>query len=270
VQESFIPDIIARQSRIPVQCFSSGAFPAGGKGGLMVFDCECNCEMAALAAALHERNLLHASAGCAGFAEALMKFIPFRRVSSPVSLMPPPEPRPLLVILGSVNPVSVGQARAALRSGIRGIPLSVEKLCEDAWFASAEAGNMMKQCSDALRADGICLIGTNRALGSEVPDRQSAPAGVHEENISGRLGKLVPGIMGKDNLYLAVFGGDTLLGIMDALGFNYILPICEIRPGIVFALAQGGGGEIFIVTKSGAFGGEGLIAEIQDFLKKTV
>jgi uncharacterized protein YgbK (DUF1537 family) len=266
VQESFIPGIIARQSRIPVQCFSVGASPAGGEGGLMVFDCESNREMAAIAAALHERNLLHASAGCAGFAEALMKFIPFRRVASPLPLTPPPEPRPLLVISGSVNPVSIGQVRAALQGG-RGIPLSAEKLCDDAWLASAEEGNMVKQCADALRADGICLIGTNRALGIEAPAEQNAPAGVREENISGRLGKLVPGIMGEAPLYLAVFGGDTLLGIMDALDFNYIVPIREIRPGIVLALARGGRGEMFIVTKAGSFGREGLIAEIRDFFK---
>ncbi|MDR1904408.1 MAG: four-carbon acid sugar kinase family protein [Treponema sp.] len=267
VQESSIPCIIARQTRIPVTCFS--AFPAGGEdgAGIMVFDCESNGEMAAIAAALHHRNLLHASAGCAGFAEALIRFLPFRRVPFPASSMMRHSPAPLLVISGSVNPVSLGQVRSAINSGIRAFPLAAEKLCEDAWFASAEAGAFVKQCSDALRLDGICLIGTNRALGTEVQTGQPAPAGVHEENISGRIGKLVPGILGETSVCIAVFGGDTLLGIMDALCFDYILPIREIKPGIVLALARGGTSEMFIVTKSGAFGGEELIAEIRDSLR---
>jgi uncharacterized protein YgbK (DUF1537 family) len=165
-----------------------------------------------------------------------------------------------------VNPVSLGQIRAAVKGGIRGFSLPAEKLCDDAWFASAEAGAVVKQCSDALRQDGICLIGTNRALGIEAPGGQ--PAGLHEENISGRLGKLVPGILERTPLYLAVFGGDTLLGAMDALCFDYILPVREIGPGIVLALARGKTSEMFIVTKSGAFGGESLIAEIRDFFEK--
>ncbi|MDR2095308.1 MAG: four-carbon acid sugar kinase family protein [Treponema sp.] len=288
VRESFIPGIIARQSRIPVRCFASGALSAGGEGGVMVFDSGSNGEMAAVAAALHERNLLRASAGCAGFAEALMNFIPFKRLSSPVSMTPPPAPRPLLVVSGSVNPVSLGQVRAALREGIRGFSLPAEKLCEDIWFTSAEAGTVVKQCSDALRQDGICLIGTNRALGAcctcgflynlcakrnkllGIEAQAGQTAGVHEENISGRLGKLVPGILRETPLHLAVFGGDTLLGIMDALCFDYILPIREIGPGIVLALARGKINEMFIVTKSGAFGGEGAITEIWNSLRNPV
>jgi uncharacterized protein YgbK (DUF1537 family) len=67
-------------------------------------------------------------------------------------------------------------------------------------------------------------------------------------------------------LSLAVFGGDTLLGIAEVLGIDYIEPGEEILPGIALSRAEGRKGSIPIVTKAGAFGPPGLIGVIREWL----
>jgi uncharacterized protein YgbK (DUF1537 family) len=54
---------------------------------------------------------------------------------------------------------------------------------------------------------------------------------------------------------------------MAALEFEYIIPITEIRSGIVFARGEGPGGKAPIVTKSGAFGDPAAIETIRDFFR---
>ena len=56
------------------------------------------------------------------------------------------------------------------------------------------------------------------------------------------------------SMALIVFGGDTLLGIMQAIRCRYIIPIRELRPGIVLSRAVCEDGSLTLVTKAGGFG----------------
>jgi uncharacterized protein YgbK (DUF1537 family) len=69
-------------------------------------------------------------------------------------------------------------------------------------------------------------------------------------------------IEGSGGLNLSVFGGDTLLSLMDALNMDRLVPLTEIEPGVVLAHAKGNGKKMAFVTKSGAFGSEDSLTNI--------
>ena len=63
-----------------------------------------------------------------------------------------------------------------------------------------------------------------------------------------------------------VFGGDTALGSLQALGGNSLRPIDEIAPGVIWS--QLVGSELDMITKAGGFGEEDLIVQIAAFFRK--
>jgi uncharacterized protein YgbK (DUF1537 family) len=251
--------------------------------------------------------LLGATAGCAGFAEVLMKALnepvhDAAAIQDAVAQKPAQEPdslingsrsekparvqtRPVLLISGSINPVSIRQIKAALDSGIPGFAVPGKNLCNPDWFTGAEADNIAGQCAEALRIQKICIMGTSLSMDTatmEVPadtvsidtipiekDSAGNPDGALPENISGMLGKLIPAILQKTGpVHLAIFGGDTLLGIMEYLEYGHLIPLAEIKPGIVLSKAVGESREVFVVTKSGAFGDDSIIESIRVYFEQ--
>jgi uncharacterized protein YgbK (DUF1537 family) len=66
----------------------------------------------------------------------------------------------------------------------------------------------------------------------------------------------------------AVFGGDSSLGVMSALGCTGLLPKTEILPGLVLTEMTGTTMDVDFITKSGGFGGEEVVLRIVDDLRK--
>jgi uncharacterized protein YgbK (DUF1537 family) len=195
---------------------------------------------------------------------------------------------PVLILSGSRHPVSLSQMKVALDSGLPGITIDGEKLLREEWFAGEEAAALENDCAEILKKQGVCILGTAMAMGQHanrsvsesgaggIVGGQSQEKWTEQKNqngqtpgaagVAGLLGKLLKNILPLTGpLHLVIFGGDTLLGIMEILKFDYIIPIKEIRPGIVLARAEGKGGSSFIVTKSGAFGDAGMIETIRSY-----
>ncbi|GHV90220.1 membrane protein [Spirochaetia bacterium] len=293
IRHSFIPDIIGEESDIPVRLIpAKGSPPAPNleskRREILVYDCENAGELRDIAHALKEQGSLSVTAGCAGFAEFLMEELPFPARVAPGGLMAAQAgsgkeniPRfPVLILSGSRHPVSLSQVKAALESGFPGITVDGEKLLREEWFTGEEAAALEDNCAKTLKQHGVCILGTAMAMG-QITERanaavQSQDKWAEQKNQNGRatgtagvaglLGKFLKNILKRTGpLHLVIFGGDTLLGIMEILKFDYIIPIEEIRPGIVLARAEGKGGSSFIVTKSGAFGDPGMIETIRSY-----
>jgi uncharacterized protein YgbK (DUF1537 family) len=294
---AFIPGIIRKESELPVRLIppirpnSNPPEPEpGNRRDILVFDCSTNEEMGEIAGYLKERKLLRGSAGCAGFAEALMDVLPFsgpRGIALEFSENPgrgtagtgPERPEtqaqtgalPILVLSGSRHPLSVAQVQAALAGGIAGLSVSGEELVREEWFSSPEGEALIHRCAGVLGEEGIVVLGTRAAMGigkEELEERAPRGGAGEHENVAGCLGRLVGKIRERTGpLDLVIFGGDTLLGTMAALEFEYIIPIMEIRAGIVLARGEGPGGKALIAAKSGAFGDLSAIETIRDFLR---
>jgi uncharacterized protein YgbK (DUF1537 family) len=233
---------------------------------ILVFDGETPAHLEAAARTLREKDLLRVSAGCAGFAETLMEALPFGQENEGENANAPGEKLPILVVSGSLNPVSVAQVEAAKEKNIHCFGIAEEELLDEGWFGSERERSFTTDCRRSLKAEGIAVLGTDLALGINAAGK-AAMGTDHSRQIASSLGKIVQGVINETGpLHLVVFGGDTLLGIMKTLGYKYLTPLKEIFPGVV--LAKKGDSHLsgWLVTKSGAFGERGLILGIEGFL----
>jgi len=109
----------------------------------------------------------------------------------------------------------------------------------------------------------VRAAGTARAVVARVPAvPRGEPAAVVEAFAAGirtsidRLGG--PGRLGA----LVATGGDTVEGILDALGVAALDVLGEFRPGIPVSRAGSAGDGLTLVSKAGGFGTPDLFAEI--------
>ena len=87
-------------------------------------------------------------------------------------------------------------------------------------------------------------------------------------NIANSTGQLVSDLIKEQNIRnMIVFGGDTLIGILKNIECQYIIPVSEIFPGVVFTKAVGKETAINVITKAGGFGEENIIERINEFLE---
>ncbi|AEF80149.1 hypothetical protein TREAZ_3638 [Leadbettera azotonutricia ZAS-9] len=182
---------------------------------------------------LGTEGLLKASAGCAGFARELISLLPLASSEGfdIRSLIPN---LPLLAISGSLHPVSVGQIEKAASSGILLEKISSTKLI-NSWADTKEAKELVLKVRTHLKNDKSCIVCTNGGLPREKAD---ASAG----KIARGLAQFAASIMeGQGELNVSIFGGDTLLSLMDMLSLDHLVPLTEIEPGIVLANAEGKG-----------------------------
>ena len=279
VTDSFIPAIIGKQSKTPVRLVGTdlagtehlrGTDPTG-TDLILVFDGETPAHLEAAARTLRERGLLRVSAGCAGFAEALMEALPFANRTEGGNAFAPGEKLPILVVSGSLNPVSVAQVESAREKNIPCFGVAEGDLLAEGWFGSEKERSLAAECRRSLKARGIAVLGTDLALGKAAIGTdllginaigKAAMGTDHSCQVADGLGKITQSIVNETrHLHLVVFGGDTLLGIMRTLGYKNLRPLKEVCPGVVLASTEGRNG--WLVTKSGAFGERGLISEIE-------
>jgi len=272
VTDSFIPAIIGKQSKIAVRLVPLGVAMGTDlqeTGHILVFDGETSAQLKAIARTLLEKGLLRASAGCAGFAEALMEALPFGGGDERLNAFAPGAKLPILIVSGSLNPVSVGQVEAAREKDVPCFGVAEEELLAEAWLESESARSLADYCRRLLEARGICVLGTDLAIGKARLLTSGDPRQIASGIIADGLGKITQSIIDEAGpFHLVVFGGDTLLGIMKALRYRRLKPLKEIYPGVVLASTDGSKG--FIVTKSGAFGDRALIMEIERWLENMI
>ena len=64
-----------------------------------------------------------------------------------------------------------------------------------------------------------------------------------------------------------IVGGDTLLSCLRRLGCRDLEPLAELFPGVVLSRYRAGGKEKLLISKSGGFGKESLLADLQEMMK---
>jgi 4-hydroxythreonine-4-phosphate dehydrogenase len=67
---------------------------------------------------------------------------------------------------------------------------------------------------------------------------------------------------------LVIFGGDTAMGVVDALGIRSFFPVRELSQGVVVSRAELDGRDLRLVTKAGGFGAPDVLARIRDAFHK--
>jgi D-threonate/D-erythronate kinase len=203
--------------------------------GVSVWDAETEADIARIAAAgraLAEPVLWCGSAGLAGALATPPATPPAAPPTAPLA-------RPLLGIFGSDHPVTTAQLRAAFPHHVR--------------LPETSAGEAAAAVDARLAATGIALVSF-----SLPPDLSRAAAG---ERIARAAATLLTRLARP--AALLVSGGETVRAVCAALDATHLEVRGQLMPGVPHSLLRGGRWDLIpLISKSGAFGGESLLAEI--------
>lgn len=264
VHSPYVKDLF-RNCRAAIISCGPRALPPPPQHGqqIVICDAEKDTDFRCIAMELQRTNGLKILGGCAGFAAVLPPFLGLE--GGPISL--PCINAPLLVLCGSLNPITKRQLEyGAAHGGVR-ISLQSEQLAAG-YFESRAGQDFLTQIEQRMQGGCDMLIDTDGTDTAEDADTAEQLRG----QIAGQLGLLMALLLERpaaDNYLPMIIGGDTLMGFMQQLSEAEISPLGEAAPGaVLFTAPIAAHVSRIIVSKSGGFGDEDLLSRIRQNLQK--
>lgn len=273
VTDSFIPDIIKKQSDINVKLkdINEEFFPLDDKEKhIYIFDSENMEDMENIGKVLYNKNKLNYTIGNAGFAEILTHYIKSDTKKEEIIL----EDDRILFVCGSVNITSLKQCKYAEKIGYCSDSLKFSNIISEDYKNSDNYITDKEYFKEKINNNKKFLLRTSDSedvikKAIEYTEKNSISMEDLTSNIANSTGQLVSDLIREHEIRnLIIFGGDTLMGILKNIGCQYIIPVSEIFPGVVFTRAVGKDTAINVITKAGGFGEESIIERINEFLEK--
>lgn len=257
VRHSRVADIIAEQSG------------PGIVERIAVHDARTDADLQAIAERLFAGGSASLVAGCAGFADAYVHALcaecsfELDGSGSTAAL----SGNGMLVLCGSLNPVSMAQLDSAEAHGFSRVDLSGSALAEPGFWDGAAGSAAFAGIASILQQGSNVIVDTlgdsrTGTLGASA-DAPAREAGLAIARSMGELyGRLIAsGALGA-GMDTFIIGGDTLIACMERVGVDEIEPACELAPGVVFSHVGIAGERRTLVSKSGGFGGPDLLVEL--------
>lgn len=269
VEDSSVAKIIAKQTALPIHEMGS-VLPEGKlPEGILVYDSTTEEELKSLAEQLDQRGELVLTAGCAGFAAVLPHLLGLEGTKTKAGFTDPC----LLVACGSVNPITVAQLDTAEQAGVGRFHLTPQQKLEPSWVDSPEADAFAALWSHRCGQDGVYILDSNDPKGSQqtvqYAERHRMSLEAVRVNISACLGAMVKKMLDHGlQATLLLTGGDTLLAFMQCMGIQMLEPMGEVAPGAVLSGFTYHGRDYRVVSKSGGFGKNSLILDLNLLLKQ--
>ncbi len=272
VTESRVDKLIALQTKINATCLpnlkTAEAVPE--TPGILVFDAESDQDLFTAGACLREAGKLRVLAGCAGLAAALPELLDLGDREQGGKL--PDLDARLLVLCGSVNPITLAQLDTAEQSGFLRLRMEPRQKLQSGYWTSPEGISQLDAWEERLRQGKHSIIESNDP-GSNAPTAAWAEAhGLCLEDvrqrISGTFGQILKAISARDIPgTLLVTGGDTLLQCMECMDIHELQPICEMAAGVVLSRFTYQGHNRYAITKSGGFGEPDLLLKLVERIR---
>ena len=273
VTDSFIPDIINKQSKIKVEIKDINEDFASQNTkdkNIYIFDSENMDEMENIGKVLHNKNRLYYTVGNAGFAEVLTHYIKSDTKKEDIIL----EDDRILFVCGSVNITSLKQCKYAEKIGYYSNSLKFSDIILEDYKNCNNYISDKEYLKEKINNNKKFLLRTSDSedvikKAVEYTKKNNISMENLTSNIANSTGQLVSDLIKEQNIKnLIIFGGDTLMGILKNIGCHYIIPISEIFPGVVFTKAVGKNSVVNVITKAGGFGEENIIEKVNEFLEK--
>ena len=249
VQESNVQKLIGIQTDTPV----TGEEDAGK--GILVVNAQSDEDLKEAGRRLAGKGYLSVCAGCAGFAAFLPNLIGLEKGEV---FEDPDLGESLLVISGSLNPVTLKQLEAAEENGFKricpepGEEISVlaEELSSEKWVILDSSGMDPESAAfrDYVQKKGLEGEETRVCIASFLAE------------IMAELPKTYEGTV-------MVIGGDTLMACLERLGCKDLEPLAELFPGVVLSRYRAGDKERMLISKSGGFGSGRLLLDLRGMMK---
>lgn len=233
-----------------------------------IFDAQTDNDLKYIGDYLKKTDQLKVIAGSTGFAAVLPELMGVNDIAAEA----PELNKTLLVICGSMNPITREQIEYGEAKGFPRIVLSSEQLFDEEFFSTDQGEQWLKHLHEKISAQSVVMIDT----GISQPDTtiqymRNNNIDMEEARIkiSSALGRLLAGFYRTRRAYettVMIIGGDTLRGFIEIVDSNEITLICEIALGTVLSQVNVFGNYAQIISKSGGFGTKELIVEIANII----
>ncbi len=234
-----------------------------------IFDAESEDDIKNIAEYLNDKKQLKIMAGCAGFASFLPQLLNFKKRNFSMPVLD----QSMLVMCGSVNPISKDQIEYAEKKGFGRIVLTPRQQLEQNYLSSQEGTLWMDRLENTFIDYPVVMLDTGISnLDSVNRYISKNRMSLHDVRlrIASTLGEIVKKLVEINcNHTLMIIGGDTLLGFFNQIHCNEIFPVCELEAGTVLSYINYKNQKLWIISKSGGFGKPELIYQIAGKLKLT-
>ncbi|MCR4657449.1 MAG: four-carbon acid sugar kinase family protein [Lachnospiraceae bacterium] len=260
VKESDIKKLIGQQTEIPVIKKCEADFSPGNRDvdsealrRILLMDARSDRELRKAGLKLKRAGALSVSAGCAGFAAFLPELLDLKK-EAPSEM--PDIKNSMLVISGSLNPVTLRQLDYAEKKGFRRIrPEALpENLCGKKKGLSFNDKWMMIDSSGIKNHTPACSPCHS--------DRHSDP----DRGVSTYLAQMFSEAEKIFDGTIMIIGGDTLSACMRSIGCRELRPVKELFPGVVLSSYISEGRKKQLISKSGGFGDEELLIRLRHLM----
>lgn len=268
VKYSSVNQIIGLQST--VACHVMNKVNNNGKADeIFLYDCQSQDDLQKIALDLKNDEDAHLFAGCAAFAAMMHEMLNLKKpIIEKAQLRDS-----LLIVCGSVNPVTLKQLDMAERYGAIRICLTNQQKLEENYYESSMGKYYISRIKK-LAENSVCtIIESVTDIDGESTAHYASLNCIDAEEICQRISRNL-GIILKKLLEsglkktLLVTGGDTLQSFMTSIGVHQLSPICELYPGVVLSRIKYKGEKFDLISKSGGFGSEELFLNIQNIISK--
>ncbi|MDR3254993.1 MAG: four-carbon acid sugar kinase family protein [Synergistaceae bacterium] len=272
VRYSAVSDVISLQTDIPTENIPKWAYERAAlkpdKRTLRILDAESMEDIERLGAQLKLGGNLRLLAGCAGFAEILPDLLDL----SEREMAWRKNTDNILIVSGSVNPITIDQLLYGDELGISAFTLSPLQKLDAGYIESHDCETFVRDIAEILGKRGQAIIRTVGKLDEvAVTESLARKSGIPESEISRRvaenIGAITLRILNSAHVgNLVVFGGDTLHSILSKMRCEGVLPVFEISPGLVAARILSPDHDCVVITKSGGLGGHDVLGSIEAFV----
>jgi D-threonate/D-erythronate kinase len=258
VTESHIPSLLLKEADLKTYVTKKYEIPPNEERILLI-EGHSDEEMLSQGNELLMNDALNITAGCAGFAKALANIIYKKRDAAQNDIQ-----LPLLIVCGSVNPVTKKQIAFAEVNGFERISLTMEQLWDKQYWDTVKGQENINQyfkIEQPLIFETFGNVSTDKV--NQLPDQRNEL----RFRIGQSLGYLVKNLMTKGIERTLLFtGGDTLYQSMRVLGITEIKPLKELFPGIVLGSLDFNDEKHYVITKSGGMGNEDLFIKLNELV----
>jgi D-threonate/D-erythronate kinase len=260
VTESHIPTLLLKEADLTTYMTKKYAIPPNEER-ILLMESYSDEEMVSQGNDLLMNGALNITVGCAGFAKALAHIIYKKRDT-------PEDDRflSLLIVCGSVNPVTKKQIVFAEMNGFERISLMIEQLWDKHYWDTVKG---QENINRYLKNESPLMFETFGNVSEDQVKRLADQSHELRFRIAQSLGYLVKNLMSKGHKRTWLFtGGDTLFQSMRVLGITEVKPLKELFPGIVLGTIDFQDEKHYVITKSGGFGDEDLFVKLNELNKE--
>jgi uncharacterized protein YgbK (DUF1537 family) len=260
VTESHIPSLLLKEADLKTYVTKKYKTPPKEERILLI-ESHSDEEMLSQGNELLMNDALNITVGCAGFAKALANIIYKKRDATQNDIK-----LPLLIVCGSVNPVTKKQIAFAEVNGFERISLTLEQLWNKQYWDTVKG---QEYIDNYLKIEKPLMFETF----GNVPTDKAKPLSDQRNELRFRIGQslgyLVKKLMSNGMKRTFLFtGGDTLYQSMRVFGITKIKPLKELFPGIVLGSIDFKDEEHYVITKSGGFGKEDVFTKINALIRQ--